>query len=133
MTSRVAIPLADIGRQMRTSVHDDVALPPLALTHVVEHRDAAWCLHDPTEAPAERCAEFGQPAGQAALAQRSVLRTVLAVHARGVVAGRTFRASWRGRRVVCPAAAGRQLALARFSRLQQGETKLPIRGSNLPG
>jgi hypothetical protein len=28
--------VADIGRQVWTSVHDDVALPPLALTHVVE-------------------------------------------------------------------------------------------------
>src|SRR5205085_10517684 len=49
--ARVAVPLADVGRQMRTSVHDDVALPSLALTHVVEDRYAARCLHDPAEAP----------------------------------------------------------------------------------
>src|ERR1700720_4707801 len=50
VATRVAIPLTNSGRQVRTSVHDDVALPPLALTHVVEDRDAAGCLHDPAEA-----------------------------------------------------------------------------------
>src|SRR5271170_81987 len=43
---RVAEPLADAGRQMGASVHDDVPLPSLALTYVVEHRDAAGCLDD---------------------------------------------------------------------------------------
>src|SRR5258708_37457662 len=36
MAARVAVPLTDVGRQMRACVHDDGALPPLALTHVVE-------------------------------------------------------------------------------------------------
>src|SRR5437016_9212579 len=31
------------------SVHDDVALPALALPHVVEDRDAARGLHDPAK------------------------------------------------------------------------------------
>ncbi len=64
------------------AVHDDIALPPLALTHVVEDRDAAWRLHDLAEAAAERGAKFGQPAGQAALGQRGILRTIVAINAR---------------------------------------------------
>jgi hypothetical protein len=31
MAPRVTVPLADIGWQVRTPIHDDVALPPLAL------------------------------------------------------------------------------------------------------
>src|SRR6516165_5812549 len=34
MATRVAVPLADVGRQMGASVHDNVPLKPLALTHV---------------------------------------------------------------------------------------------------
>src|SRR5436305_14378566 len=98
---------------MGAPVHDDVALPSLALTHVVEDRDAARCLHDPTEAPTERGAKLGQPAGQAALPQRSVLRTVLAIHARGVVAGRKLRVPRRRPWIVLAAAACRELILAR--------------------
>src|SRR5437764_13047517 len=98
---------------MGAPVHDDVALPSLPLTHVVEDRDAARRLHDPTEASTERGAKLGQPAGQAALPQRSVLRTILAIHARGVVAGRKFRASWRRRWIVLAAVARRQFVLAR--------------------
>src|SRR5262249_50694553 len=41
VATRVAEPLTDAGRQVGTAVHDDVALKPLALVHVVEHRDAA--------------------------------------------------------------------------------------------
>ena len=66
VTARVAVPLADVRRQVRAPVHDDVALPPLALTDVVVDRDAARRLDDPAEA-AVVGAEFGQPAGQAAL------------------------------------------------------------------
>src|SRR5262249_46792427 len=75
MAARVAKPLADVIRQMGAPVHDDVALPALPLTHVVEHRDAAGRLHDAAEAPAECGAELGQPARQAALRQTAVLRT----------------------------------------------------------
>src|SRR5216684_1545172 len=67
VAARVAIPLADAARQVRTSVHDDVALPALTLAHVVENRDAARCLHDPAEAAAEQAAELGQSAAQAAV------------------------------------------------------------------
>src|SRR6266849_5978962 len=63
MATRVAVPLADARRQMGAPVHDDVALPPLPLTHVVEDRDAAGRLDDPAEA-AGRGSEFGQPEGQ---------------------------------------------------------------------
>src|SRR2546423_7695598 len=59
--TRVAVPLPDVRGQVRTSVHDDVALPPLPLTHVVKDRDAAGCLHDTPEADVSK---FGQPAGQ---------------------------------------------------------------------
>src|SRR6266446_1293774 len=117
VATRIAVPLADAGRQVRTPVHDDVALPPLPLTHVVEERDAAGCLHDSPEADV---AKLGQPAGQAALRQRSVLRTVLAIHARGVVPGRKFRESRRGRRIVLASVTRRLLVLARLGRLQQG-------------
>src|SRR5258708_8028390 len=72
MTTRVAEPLADIRRQMRACVHDDVALPALPLTYVVEHRDAAWRLHDASEAPAIGGAELGQPPGQPPAGQRAV-------------------------------------------------------------
>src|SRR5215470_15930523 len=41
VATRVAVPLANSSRQMRTAVHHDIALPALALTDVVEHRDAA--------------------------------------------------------------------------------------------
>src|SRR6266853_6521842 len=80
VATRVAKPLANAGRQVRTSVHDDVPLPPLPLTHVVEHRDAAGCLHNAAEAPAVRGSKFGQSAGQASVWQRAVLRTIMAIH-----------------------------------------------------
>src|ERR1700683_1886864 len=76
MAARVAIPLADVGRQMRASVHDDVSLPSLPLAHVVEHRDAAGGLDDPAEAAAKRGSKFGQPASQTAVRQCAVLRTI---------------------------------------------------------
>src|SRR5262249_34149621 len=62
MPARVAVPLADTGRQMGTSVHDDVALPALALANVVEDRNAARGLHDPAEA-AGRGPKLRQPEG----------------------------------------------------------------------
>src|SRR5215813_14103528 len=87
--TRVAEPLADVGRQMRAAVHHNAALPALALAHVVVHRDAARRLHDPPEAAAAVAgAELGEPDGQAAVRQRAVLGAVMAVHARRVVAGR---------------------------------------------
>ncbi len=67
IAARIAVPLPDVGRQVGTPVHDDVPLPALTLTHVIEHRDAAWRLHDPPEAPAERRTKLGQTAGQAAV------------------------------------------------------------------
>src|SRR6266446_4310270 len=88
----VAVPLADATRQVWTSVHDDVALPSLTLTHVVEDGNAARRLHDPAKA-ASGASKLGQPAGQAALRQGTVLRTVIAIHARRVVARRRFGAS----------------------------------------
>src|SRR5262249_17910616 len=90
----VAIPLPDAGRQMRAAVHDDVALPALALPDVVEHRDAALRLHDAAET-AGGAAKLRQSAGQASLPQRTVLRTIVAIHSPGDVARRNFRASRR--------------------------------------
>src|SRR5712671_160104 len=93
MAARVAVPLADIGRQMRTCVHDDVALPALPLTHVVEHRNAVWCLDDTPEADASK---LRQPGGQAAVRQRAVLGTIESVHPRRVVARWKLRETRRG-------------------------------------
>src|SRR5882672_11026169 len=121
MAARVAVPLANIGRQMRASVHDDVALPALALTDVVEHRDAARRLHDAAEAVASNP---GQLRCQAAVRQRAVLRTVEAIHARRIVARRELRAPRRWCRIVLPAPTGDRLVLAGLGRLQQGETKI---------
>src|SRR5262249_4855150 len=109
-----AIPLADVGRQVRAAVHDDVALPAFPLTDVVEHRDAPRSLHDPAEAPAEGGAKFRQPKAQAAVGQRAIFRTVVAIDApevTGVIARRSLRASQRGRRIVCPAPTLRRLGL----------------------
>src|ERR1700722_18298215 len=130
MAARIAEPLTDAGRQVGAPVHDDVALPPLPLTHVVKHRDAARGLHDSPDA-AGGAAKLGQSAGQAALPQRTVLRTVVAIHAPGGVARSDFRASRRWRRIVFTAGAPRQHFLAGIGRLQKGETKIPIGASGL--
>src|SRR5215467_2405800 len=130
VTARVAIPLADASRQMRAPVHDDVALPTLSLTHVIEHRDAAGRLHDSTKASAECGSKFGQSARQTALRQTAVLRTVIAVHAYGIVARWQIGVPRRGRRVILSAVTSRRFALARFGRLQQGETEFPVGGSS---
>src|SRR6267154_1687714 len=126
VATRVAVPLADVGRQVRTSVHDDVPLPPLPLTHVVEHRDAAWCLHNSAEAPAVRGSKFGQPSRQTAVRQRAVLRAIMAIHTRRVVARRKLFTQRRARRIVLPTVTGHRLGPARFGCLQQGETKFPL-------
>src|SRR5262245_9293355 len=86
--ARVAIPLTDTGRQMRPPVHHDVALPALTLPDVVKHRDAARRLHDAAEAAAIGGAKFGQPEGEAAIRQRAIFRTVMAIDAPGIVARR---------------------------------------------
>src|SRR5262249_22509794 len=129
VTARVAIPLPDAGRQMRAPVHDDVALPTLSLAHVIEHRDAARRLHDPTKASAECGSKLGQSTRQTALRQTTVLWTVIAVHAYGIVARWQIRVPRRGRRVILSAATSRRFAFARFGRLQQGETEFPGGGS----
>jgi len=126
MAAGVAEPLADASRQMGDPVHDDIALPALPLTDVIEYRDAAGRLHDAAEAAAECGAKLGQPARQATLRQTAILRTVIAVHALGVVARRKVGAARRGRRIVLAAATARRLAFARLGRLQQGETEFPV-------
>src|SRR5206468_4321943 len=100
--TRVAIPLTDAGRQVGPPVHDDVALPPLPLAHVVEDRDAARGLHDPAET-AGLAAKLRQTGGQATLCRCTVLRTVVAIHTSGVVARRKVRVARRWCRIVCPA------------------------------
>src|SRR5215470_18911521 len=117
VATRVAVPLADAGRQMGTSVHDDVALPPLALSHIVEDRDAARRLHDPAEAADPAC-ELRQPAGQAAVRRRAVLRTIVAIHACEVVPRSKIRKSRRRHRIVLAAGTVRLLVFARLGRLQ---------------
>src|SRR5712671_1289436 len=121
----VAVPLTDAGRQMRAPVHRDVALPPLPLTHVVEDRDAARGLHDTTKT-ASGAAKFRPSGGQAALRQRTVLRTVVAIHPRGIVARRSLGAPRRWRWIVCPAGTARQFVLAGIGRSHQSETILPF-------
>src|SRR5437763_1186678 len=74
--ARVAVPLADAGRQMRPPIHDDIALQSLPLAHVVVHRDAARSLDDAPEAAAGPVAEFEEPKSQTAVRERSVLGTV---------------------------------------------------------
>src|SRR5580765_5057208 len=99
---------------MRTSIHDDVALPTLPLADIVEDRNTALCLHDPAKAAAIGGAEFGEPPGQAAIRERAVLRTIVAIDTSGVVAGRRVRAPRRWRGVVLAAIARNRLALAGF-------------------
>src|SRR6266853_818150 len=98
MAARVAVPLTDTGRQVGAAIHDDIALPPLPLTHVVEDRNAARRLHNPAET-AGGAAELRQSAGQAALRQRAVLRTIVAIYPPCAVARRSFRTSRRCRRI----------------------------------
>src|SRR5262244_793650 len=85
VSARVAIPLADARRQVPAPVHDDIALPTLALTDVIEDRDAVRGLHDAAEA-ANAAAELRQPGGQAAVGRRAILRTIMAIHASEIVA-----------------------------------------------
>src|SRR5215467_1705334 len=120
VATRVAIPLADVRRQMGAPVHDDVALPALALPHVVEDRDAADRLNDLAEA-AGYVSKFGQPSGQAAIRQRAVLRPIMPIHTPCVVARGRLSASRRGRGIVFSPIAGRIFDFASLGRLHQGE------------
>jgi hypothetical protein len=123
------------------SRHDDVALPPLAMKEGDVHRDAAGHLHDSPERPTERIWQVkpGQPGRQAAVRQRSVLRTIVATV--------TYRPFWRAtasRRIVAkrgsarrddggvvfPVLTLRPLGLARFRRLQ-GKTQFAFGGGRL--
>src|SRR5579863_406864 len=111
---------------MRTSVRDDVPLPALPLTHIIENRDAAWCLHDPPKTPAVGSSKFGQSAGQATISQRTVLGIVVTIHPSGVVTNRQLGASRRRHRIVLAAAAGHRPGPAGFGCLQQREAKFLI-------
>src|SRR5262249_60225445 len=122
-----AIVLRDVGGRVGGAVYDMVALPPLALAGVVEDRGAAGRRHDPPVA-AGPASKLGQPAGQAAVRQVAVLRTVMAVDRYDVVAGRPFRELRRGGRIVRPAAAGRRLVLAGIGAQQQGRKEIPLGG-----
>ena len=75
----------------------------------------------------------GMPPVRQRSAERAVLRTVVAVHPRRVVARRLLGKSRRARRIVGPAVAGRLLVLAGLGRLQQGEPKRPVGGDDLLG
>src|SRR6266853_74578 len=109
-------------------VSEGVPRPPLSLTHVVDHRDAARRLHDPGRALAS---DPRQPGGQAADRRRAVLRTIMAIDRYRVVAGRALRESRRGRRIVFAAGTAPVLDPASLGRLQQGEAKFPLGGGNL--
>jgi hypothetical protein len=111
----IAISLANVGGQMGTSVHDDVPLPPLSLTYVVEHRDSAGCLDDPVCALAP---DARQPGGQTSHRRRALLRTVVAIYRYQVVTGRGFGEAQRGRRIVFAAGTAAVLDPAGLGRLQ---------------
>src|SRR5262249_4706909 len=131
MAARIAEPLTDVGRQVRTAIHDNIALPALALVHVVEDRDATRRLHHAAKAAPEEAAELGQPAAQAAVLQAVVLGSIAAVQPRdiaGMVARRWFRKSRRGHGIVLAASANRLLVLARVGRLQQREENCRLAG-----
>src|SRR5262245_2239631 len=115
---------------MRPSIHDDVALPSLSLADIVKDRQTARRLDNPPEAAVVRT-KFRKPTRQTAFRQRTVLRTFVAVHPRGVVTRGTVGEPRRRRRIVFPAAAGRLFVLAGLRRLQQGKTKLALRGTKL--
>src|SRR5262245_61572175 len=110
---------------MGTPIHDDVALPALALADVVEHRDAARRLHDAAEADAiadrAKIAELwhSSPTHQTPHRQGGVLRVVIAIDGRGVVARGRIRIPRRGFWVVLAASTRRLVVLAGLGRLQQ--------------
>src|SRR4051794_4533300 len=107
---------------MRSIIHHDVALPALALTDIVVHRDAARRLHNAPEAAAIGGAKLRQPESEAAIRQGAIFRTVMAVDAAGVIARRRLIAQ-RGRRriVFASRTSDRVLGLAGLGRLQQSK------------
>src|ERR1043166_7721800 len=98
---------------MGASVHDDVALEPLALTGVVENRDAAGALDNAKEVAPERGGQVWNRSRQAPVSEAAVFRAVVPVHPAGVVARRQIREMGRRRGVVLSAGARRRLVLAR--------------------
>src|SRR5262249_54360404 len=132
-TARVAEPLANVGRQVRTAVHDDIALPALALASCVGDGNAAGCLHDPPEAaPTVAGAKLGQTDRQATVSQRAVFRIIMAVHARGVVARRALIPSLSGRcRIVFTAGTSGQTKFAGLRRPPQCKAGFSIGSGNL--
>src|SRR5690242_17935694 len=100
---------------MRTSVHDDVPLPPLTLADVIEHRDAGGSLYDPPETDAigdrAKRAILRKPAHQAAHRERGILRTVIAIDRGGVVTRRQILIPRRRPGIVFSAAAWRFFVL----------------------
>ena len=55
----------------------------------------------------------------------------MAIDAHGVVARWKLCAPRRRHRIILASVARREIGLARFGRLQQGDTKFPLRGGNL--
>src|SRR5437867_3756904 len=86
-------------------------------------RDRCGRLHNSPEGPAPRGSKFGQSAGQAANPQWAVLRTIIAIEARGVVTRGKLRAPLRRRRIVRSPVTAHPLDLASLGRLHQGEAK----------
>src|SRR5690348_14993714 len=115
VAARIAVPLADACGKMWASVHNDVALPALALTDVIKHGDAAGRLHNAAEAAAVGCSEFGQAASEATVRQGAIFRIIVAIHARGIVARRRIRAVHGGRGIIFSAGTGNRLGLASLS------------------
>ena len=93
-----------------------------------EELERQWRL----EAAAVSGAELGQSDGQAAVRQRAVLGTIMAVHARRIVASRKLCTPRRGRWIVLAAGTFGQIEFACLRRLHQGKTKVSIGGGDNP-
>src|SRR5439155_21702751 len=83
--ARIAKALRDRARKMRTACDEDNALPPLALSHVIENRHGSWRLYDPPEA-----GEIGQDRGHATLRHAAVLWIIDSIDVAGTVTRRNF-------------------------------------------
>src|SRR5207237_1735232 len=122
----IAPPLADVRRQMRAPVHDDIALETLALADVVVHADAARRLHNLADLVVRPVGtgESGPVAASRYVARQTphdqavVFRIVGTVHAVDGIDRCAIMKSWR-RRLVLSASADVFSVLAGLGRLEK--------------
>src|SRR4051794_10507306 len=121
-----------MGWQVWPSIHDDVALPALTLTNVVEDRNPGGRLHDAAKTTAAVSgAEFRQSDSQTTVRQRAILGAIVAIHAGCVVTNGTFCTPRRRLGVIFAAGAAGQIEFAGLRCLHQREAKVSIFGGNL--